>query len=305
LSYQVRPGDTLSSIAAKFHTSAAQLQQYNGLKTDKIFAGQMLGINGPAERPKRLTKIAPRSPAPSAANSTSAPPKTRPEATTGAKSVRSEDGAGKPLAVVPADGRQAPWMAFAIAEAKRLVGKTEDVIEKEGTNYHTAIHDDMKTMVGDTNAWCAAFANWCLMQAGYPIDSRRWREVARGFYSHDETDGKGHYVQNPLYVQLEKPIFGAIAVVVKKKSDYGHHVGFFYSQPGDSSVVLLGGNQSDRIMFTQYSTVGDDSYRYFVPVSYAKQAKADAELPIDTTPAAQLNKAFGISTSKVKHQKTR
>jgi hypothetical protein len=106
-------------------------------------------------------------------------------------------------------------------------------------------------------------------------------------------------------VQLEKPIFGAIAVVVKKKSDYGHHVGFFYSQPGDSSVVLLGGNQSDRIMFTQYSTVGDDSYRYFVPVSYAKQAKADAELPMDTTPAAQLNKAFGISTSKVKHQKTR
>jgi uncharacterized protein (TIGR02594 family) len=306
LSYQVRPGDTLSSIAAKFHTSVGQLQRANGLKTDKIFAGQMLGINGAAADPKRLTKRAPKPAASGASSNATIQAKKPPEATTSAKLVRSKDGAGKPLAVVPAAGRQAPWMAFAVAEAKRLAGKTEDVIEKEGTNYHTAIHDDLKTMVGDNNAWCAAFANWCLMQAGYPLDARRWREAARGFYSHDNSDGEGHYVQNPLYAALKSPIFGAIAVVIRKKSDHGHHVGFVYSMPDENHVILLGGNQSDRVMFTLYQIEGKkDRLRFFVPVSYYSQAEKEPALAFGGLSARELNKAFGISSSQAREGQDR
>jgi uncharacterized protein (TIGR02594 family) len=306
LSYQVRPGDTLSSIAAKFHTSTARIQHDNGLKTDKIFAGQILGINSAAEGPKRVTKTALKPAASSAPSKAPPAPKKPPEATTNAKSVRSQDGEGKPLAVVPVDGRQAPWMAFAVAEAKRLAGKTEDVIEKEGTNYHTAIHDDMRTMVGDNNAWCAAFANWCLMQAGYPIDTRRWREAARGFYSHDETDGKGHYIQNPLYAPLKTPIFGAIAVVVGKKSDHGHHVGFVYSRPDEKHVILLGGNQSNRVMFTLYQIEGTkDRLRFFVPVSYSSQAEKEQPVTLGGPSAHELNKAFGISDSQAREGQDR
>jgi hypothetical protein len=65
---------------------------------------------------------------------------------------------------------EAPWMEFAIAEAKRWKGAKEDVIS-QSINYHKEIGVPIHTMVGGTQAWCASFANYCLKKAGYPIVS--------------------------------------------------------------------------------------------------------------------------------------
>jgi len=44
ITYTVRSGDTLSSIAAKYHTSVKKIQDANGLKTTKIQSGKKLRI---------------------------------------------------------------------------------------------------------------------------------------------------------------------------------------------------------------------------------------------------------------------
>ncbi|MFL2146578.1 LysM peptidoglycan-binding domain-containing protein [Desemzia sp. FAM 24101] len=44
--YTIQSGDTLSGIARKYNTSVANLKSLNGLKTDAIYVGQKLTVNG-------------------------------------------------------------------------------------------------------------------------------------------------------------------------------------------------------------------------------------------------------------------
>lgn len=46
--YKVVPGDTLSKIAARYGTTVNRIKQLNGLRSDLIFAGQTLKMNGRA-----------------------------------------------------------------------------------------------------------------------------------------------------------------------------------------------------------------------------------------------------------------
>jgi LysM repeat protein len=51
ITYYVRTGDTLSSIARQFHTTVADLRAWNGLKTDRIMPGARLTIHASRQRP--------------------------------------------------------------------------------------------------------------------------------------------------------------------------------------------------------------------------------------------------------------
>lgn len=157
-------------------------------------------------------------------------------------------------------------------------------------------------MVGNNNAWCAAFVNWCLLQAGYPIDTKGgWAARARGVRSHDLRNEKGELIQNPLFTQIEKPIFGCIALQSSIARGLGHHVGFVYAEQSSTSLIILGGNQSDRIMLEKYEiTSKKDRLDYFVPTAYNQQATKDFQHPLETMKADELNAAFGISTTKAK-----
>jgi hypothetical protein len=216
-----------------------------------------------AQAAKNVSKEAPK-PTPSTANTTSA---------------RSKDGKGEPLALIAPESGQVPWMKYALAEAKRHNGANEAVIEKS-VNYHTTIKDGKKTMIGDDNPWCAAFANWCLMRAGYPIQNPksggyidifdlsrangfRYVNVKDKIQPEPEIDKvtgkkkikiKTHLEVNPLYFKIEEPVFGAIAVVVSPHG-HGHHVGFAYGRDkhNDKKICVLGGNQGSKISFLPYT----------------------------------------------------
>ncbi len=187
--------------------------------------------------------------------------------------ARSKEGKGEAIALIKPDDGLVPWMKYAIAEAKRWSGKREADIEKSN-NYHKVIQDTKVTMIDTPNAWCAAFANWCLMSAGYPI--RNPKEAgyidqadlsrANGFrkvYVKDKVqdpvvlDAKGkpkkaktktHLEVNPLYFKIEEPVYGAIAVATSPHG-HGHHVGFVYGRSGKNKICVLGGNQDDAICF--------------------------------------------------------
>ena len=51
LTYYVRKGDTLSSIAQQFHTTVANIRSWNGLKTDRITPGERLTLHSSPQRP--------------------------------------------------------------------------------------------------------------------------------------------------------------------------------------------------------------------------------------------------------------
>jgi membrane-bound lytic murein transglycosylase D len=51
--YRVKPGDTLSSIARRHGISVAQIKKWNGLRSDRLRAGQRLTIWRDAEKPRR------------------------------------------------------------------------------------------------------------------------------------------------------------------------------------------------------------------------------------------------------------
>lgn len=275
--YRVEAGDTLGRIAKRFETTVAEILRDNPSITDpsKIYPPQPISIYGP-----NATAPAPRKPpSPPAAKpgpkTTPRPPSKPPARSAG--SARSKDGGGAPLAIVPPDQKQAPWMRIALAEARKWGGSSESVITKT-SNYHALTKQGwLKTMVGTKNAWCASFVNFCLKSSSpaYTMwrQSMRARDVAK----------------DANFVEIDKPVFGAIMLLGQS------HVALVYARSA-GGVVCLGGNQSDQINFSIFSK----NIRFFVPLAYLPYAKQEiarsAKLP-EHTPD-ELNAAFGIKTKK-------
>lgn len=87
----------------------------------------------------------------------------------------------------------------------------------------------------DETAWCAAFVNWCLKNAGMKFSAAL---NARSFLAYG--------------VATETPKLGDIVVLwrINRDGPYGH-VGFFIKQTHDL-VYMLGGNQGNSVNITAY-----------------------------------------------------
>lgn len=193
------------------------------------------------------------------------------------KATRSKENKGHPLGLVALDQKRAPWMQYAVAEAKRWKGSTEDKID-DTINYHKAIGvNDFPSMVGTQNAWCASFVNWCLRQAGYAMSTVPFR--ARSF------------IGDKSFTELKTPIYGAISVVGT------HHACFVYAQDEKTGgVIVLGGNQHDQINFAVKGGL-----RYFVPKAYEEFAQKEVKnSPLMKSTAQELNDALGIQVDEKK-----
>lgn len=223
-------------------------------------------------------------------------------------------------------------MHIAIAEAKLRGGEIELTLQDK-INYHEEVGTGFKALHGSSNAWCAAFVNWCLLQAKYPIDNPSYpnqkiaKARAHGFHEvlgpKEKKDSAPKMVRNPLFVELAKPIYGAIAMATSR-SHHGFHVGFVYAKSGTEELILLGGNQNQRINFSPFGIAisapsterdengkirkrkGSRSYlKYFVPISYYEQAKKDLSNDgLEEMNSDKLNSAMGIKNEKPKNSTT-
>lgn len=309
LTYTVQPGDTLSKIATKFKIPLKQLKQDNHLTKDTILAGQVLGIH--TQAPVIIEKTPPKKAAPKIKKEHKK--HITPSITESVKSARSKEGTGEPLALITPEEGVAPWMKYAIAEAKRWHGEPEWVIEKgkpaddkthsekiEAINYHTELGYKSRSMA--SVAWCAAFVNWCLMQAGYPIDKMPHSGRAKSFYMHNDSD-----TQNPMYIEIDEPIYGAIGMVDHGNGKY--HVGFVYAKDinNQNYIIILGGNQHDRIQFSPFqikqSKDDKDHLQYFIPASYAESVKKQGNIKLSFMDRDELNTQIGITSSKGSNKK--
>lgn len=350
ITYVVQPGDILGRLAVRFSTTVAEIQRDNGLKTTMIMPGQALrihaGATAAAPPPDAPKKALPKPAAPPAKPATAPPkpaaaPAKKPAAAPKAARVpppqaqtapaRSKEGAGEALALITPEEGVAPWMKHALAEAKKHKGADEGVIEKD-TNYHTDIKDGRASLVGTLNAWCAAFVNWSLVKAGYPIQNPKESgfvdRVAATARAHGFIDLRGKktekgqkyenvpMVDNPLFYKIEEPVYGAIAIVVGGNG-HGHHAGFVYAKESEANMILLGGNQGQTIKFSPFNTkvipsktVGTGKNKrvtkgnkehlvFLLPASYTNP-KENGPDKLETRTVAELNKLIGIEPPKKK-----
>ena len=125
------------------------------------------------------------------------------------------------------DRLAAPWMAHALKEWDMGVRAFRGSAHNDRVvGYFDAVLNT--TPEDDEEAWCSAFANWVMMQAGF---DGSWKSTARSWRRWGEA------------VPRSKPRFGAITVITRPggKSWQGH-VGFYVASH-HGKLVLLGGNQ--------------------------------------------------------------
>ena len=275
--YLTRPGDSLEILAHLFNIAPEQIVRDNDLKSRKLLPSQEIWIYG-------------RAPTRSEFSSPDPGWFTRMGDEIHSWFSRSNAGMGHPLGLFDAKPVRAPWMLIALREAKLFAGKDEADITKT-RNYHRMVTDTdraggrtkeqrktenkpqwdgLSTLAGDHNPWCAAFVNYCLKEAGYPTASKF--ESSFGF-----GDDKMRFKK------INKPVYGAIRFT---KRDKGGHVCFVYGEI-NSKLVVLGGNQNDRILFEHPPT--NKGLSYFIPTSYTPNEQ-DGSIPeID---AMSLKKEF-------------
>jgi uncharacterized protein (TIGR02594 family) len=132
-----------------------------------------------------------------------------------------------------------PWMEVAKGQlgVSEIPGKKNNpqIIE-----YHSATTLHAKD---DETAWCSSFVNWTLKTIGIKgtnsasaLSWRKWGQL------------------------LKKPAFGSIAIL-----NYGKgkgHVGFVAGINPKGSLVLLGGNQSNKVKYSVFSSAKIVGYVY-------------------------------------------
>jgi uncharacterized protein (TIGR02594 family) len=143
----------------------------------------------------------------------------------------------------------APWLEWAyLALGEHRIA---------GVQQHNPVVVDFLRVVGfgqagDETAWCSAFANWCMQQAGIAGSgsglARSWLDWGNQ--------------------ELGRPVVGCITVLwrVAPNTQFGH-VGFFVGQT-QSQLLLLGGNQTNnsKVTISPYPATRLLGYRW--PVGY-------------------------------------
>lgn len=132
-----------------------------------------------------------------------------------------------------------PWMPIAIREigVKAFPGNGDNprIVE-----YLQSTTLEPPLASNDETFWCSAFANWCMERAGFEGTDSAW---ARSWLNW----GKA----------ISRPKRGCVTVF---RRGSGGHVGFFIRQTA-TTVIVLGGNQSEAVKVSSYAKSSLLGYR--------------------------------------------
>ncbi|HBL8927450.1 TPA: TIGR02594 family protein [Enterobacter hormaechei subsp. xiangfangensis] len=266
--YIVSPGDTLAEIADKYDVSLDEIARQNNISDpNKIYPGQSFSISKSGSNAVGETE----KPAVSPPASKSVNKKTL-------ESIGGKN-SGNPIAILPHDQREAPWINIALSEAKKWHGTKEDSIT---SNYHALIgHKWIKNLVGTSNAWCSSFVNYCFQESGYH------KTVP------DPYRAISFFKDSNNFFEIKKPIYGCAA-------SSGKHATFVYGQSKSGELICLGGNQGDTIKFSLFK-----DFRFFLPVAYKGYYESNAQKELDIFDVNELNEMIGMHSKTTGHESTR
>jgi uncharacterized protein (TIGR02594 family) len=129
------------------------------------------------------------------------------------------------------------------------IAKTQlGISELTGNNDGTDVEKYLKSVgLGKGQPWCGAFVNWNLNQVGIPgVKKASWALSWRGYGQ-----------------KLSQPAYGSIAT---KTRNGGGHVGFVAGITSNGRIVLLGGNQGDKV---KYESFPASQLKYNYPSGYS------------------------------------
>jgi uncharacterized protein (TIGR02594 family) len=132
----------------------------------------------------------------------------------------------------PVDFSPYPWMRFALEEygVQEIAGQHDNrrIIEFLATCSPGSTHDE--------TAWCSAFVNWCMLQAGIQGTGRG---TARSWLTWGDQC-------------LATPHYGAVTILWRgQPRGWQGHVGFYVGS-NQGRITLLGGNQGDAVSLVDY-----------------------------------------------------
>lgn len=114
--------------------------------------------------------------------------------------------------------------------------------EIKGSQHNPRVLEYLRTVgigAGDETSWCSSFAAWCVKNAGHSIAG------INGFAKSWENA--------PSMRKVDKLEYGAIVVFNRGSNPQFGHVGFCMGTQG-GRVQILGGNQSDSVKISGFST---------------------------------------------------
>ena len=182
----------------------------------------------------------------------------------GGKTWRTLNGQ-KPGAPPPGPMNKPNWISIAEGE----IGQKE----KAGAQHNPRIIEYHATTGGfkdDETAWCSSFVNWVMKKAGQ-----------------GGTNSAGAVSWARWGKKVEQPAYGAIAVIDWDGPGPGWkgHVGFVVGKQG-SSVLLLGGNQSNSVNVATFGTSKIIAYVYpsnfEIPANFFSFGEAEGDFGGDT-----------------------
>lgn len=170
-------------------------------------------------------------------------------------------------------GGQPPWLLIAEKELESEIHeKAGAANERRIIEYHATTTLRATT---DATPWCSSFVNWCIEQANLT-----GTKSARALSWLEWKEGE----------RLAKPIPGCIVVFTRGKPGQGH-VAFFVESSGDN-LIVLGGNQSDRVSRKAYSK--DRLKGYFWPTAYPQDVMRVEEATDDDSSRKDWSKVSEV-----------
>ncbi|RXO32059.1 LysM peptidoglycan-binding domain-containing protein [Salmonella enterica] len=185
--YTVQSDDkSLDNIAIRYDVSTSDLAKDNGIREDtEIFPGQQIVIYN-----KNGTLVDIRENLPWKQTGISYPV---PEYPSKQVEVVREKNSGDALGIILVIPDEATWMTIAINDLMKFHEANKSIIESV-TDYTSEVTNKKASM--KTQAWCAAFVNYCLHHSDYPM----WAGPT----------GAVNVCSSADFVRIDKPVWGCI-----------------------------------------------------------------------------------------------
>jgi len=137
-----------------------------------------------------------------------------------------------PAPPVPAGSPDAPW--YEVAMQEMAIG-VDEIPGPEDNPRIVAYHQSTTLEADDDETpWCSSFVNWCVQRAG--VQGTR-SALARSWLSWGQ--------------ELTAPRRGCIVVLRRGSNAQQGHVGFYHDDAGDR-ILVLGGNQGNRVNISSF-----------------------------------------------------
>lgn len=160
-----------------------------------------------------------------------------------------------------------------IAEARKHIGLAEIPGKQHNPTIVKWLTELKAWWKEDETPWCGTFIAHCLRTGG--------RSIPKHWYRAKEYAGYG--------TKLPKPAYGCIAVMSRTG---GGHVGFVVGEDDKGNILLLGGNQGNRVSIASFPKTRITAYvwpaqadgslsvpmdsRYKLPLGVAAASKSEA-----------------------------